>query len=284
METKTEKLQKTTKKQKFVGFKEFIDAETGEIIPMQVNNVEDRDYNFHKFWLRNFVEQVDGITNKKLRLTLWIIENLNSENQLLFTFQQMAEKTGLHYDTVVKTMQHLQKGDPPFLKKIHSGLYQVNPDIIYKGSHRNRMGIIYQFGSIASKDALEKKKAFDEQEEAKAKAKAKATDTTVADTSVTPEPITGVVTRTIEMSETKDTETETINSMENTNNETTTESATETTTQRGRRTGRAGRNKPTDWEEIKAKILSGEISRNKYCKENKMSPNTLSKWLKESAA
>ena len=269
METKTEKLQKTTKKQKFVGFREFIDAETGEIIPMQVNNVEDRDYNFHKFWLRNFVEQVDGITNKKLRLTLWIIENLNSENQLLFTFQQMAEKTGLHYDTVVKTMQHLQKGDPPFLKKIHSGLYQVNPDIIYKGSHRNRMGIIYQFGSIASKDALEKKKAFDEQEEAKAKAKA--TDTTVADT-VTPdtEPITGVVTRTIE--------TETTNSTENTNNETVTDTATESV---NHRTGRRGTPKPVDWLQIKAKILNGELSRSQFCKDNHISPNTLKKWLAE---
>ena len=278
METKTEKLQKTTKKQKFVGFKEFIDAETGEIIPMQVNNVEDRDYNFHKFWLRNFVEQVDGITNKKLRLTLWIIENLNSENQLLFTFQQMAEKTGLHYDTVVKTMQHLQKGDPPFLKKIHSGLYQVNPDIIYKGSHRNRMGIIYQFGSIASKDALEKKKAFDEQEEAKAKAKA--TDTTVADTSVTPEPITGVVTRTIEMSETEHTETETTNSTENTTNETATE-VTESTENPVIRHGRRGTPKPSDWLQIKAKILSGEISRTQYCRENHLSINTLRKWLNE---
>lgn len=278
METKTEKLPKTTKKQKFIGIREFIDAETGEVVPMQVNNVEERDFNFHKMWLKNFIEGVDTISNKKMKLAFWIVDNLNSENQLLFTFQQMAEKTGLHYDTVVKTMRELQKGDPPFLKKLHAGLYQVNPDIIYKGSHKSRMGIIYQFGSVASKDALEKKQKFDEQEEAiKAKkAKVESTDTT-ADT-VTPDtaPITGIMTSRI--SETEHTETETTNSTENTTNENITDTATESV---NHRTGRRGTPKPADWLEIKAKILSGEISRSQFCKDNHISVNTLRKWLAE---
>ena len=47
------------------------------------------------------------------------------------------------------------------------------------------------------------------------------------------------------------------------------------------RHGRRGTPKPVDWEQIKAKILSGEITKNKYCRDNHISPNTLKKWLAE---
>lgn len=153
MKTKTENLPITTKKQKFVGFKELIDAETGEVIPVQLNEIEDRDFNFHKVWLRMFIEGLDGIANKKMKLAFWIIDHLNKENQLIYTFKRMAEETGLSENTVILTMKELQKGNPPFLKKLQSGVYVVNPEILYKGSHRGRMGIIYQFGEMGkSKD------------------------------------------------------------------------------------------------------------------------------------
>ena len=156
VKTSTKKLPATTKKQKFVGFKEFIDAETGETIPMQLNQVEDRDFNFHKLWLQMFVNGLDEIANKKMKLAFWIIDHLNKENQLVYTFRRMAEETGLSIETVIKTMKALQNGDPPFLKKLQSGVYVVNPDILYKGSHKSRMGIIYQFGTIPTPKQAEK--------------------------------------------------------------------------------------------------------------------------------
>ena len=252
--TRTEKLPPTTKKQKFIGFKEFIDAETGEVIPMQLNQVEDRDFNFTKVWLRTFIEGLDGIANKRMKLAFWIIDNLNKENQFIGTFKKMADETGLSEYTVIMTMRELQKGNPPFLKKLQSGVYQVNPDILYKGSHKSRMGIIYQFGSVASKDALEKKKAFNEQEEqVKAKKTEAATDTSTESTETT-------------VADTESTSTASTTATESVNH----------------RTGRAGRSKPLNWAEIKAKILSGEITRKKYCKDNHISPNTLKRWLAKS--
>ena len=155
VKTSTEKLPVTTKKQKFVGFKEFIDAATGEIIPMQINQVEDRDFNFHKLWLQMFINGLNGIVNKKMKLAFWIIDHLNKENQLVYTFKRMAEETGLSEYTVILTMKELQNGDPPFLKKLQSGVYVVNPDILYKGSHQNRMGVIYQFGSLSTPKQVE---------------------------------------------------------------------------------------------------------------------------------
>jgi hypothetical protein len=64
----------------------------------------------------------------------------------------MSEATGLSLDTVMKTMKELQEVDPPFLRKLQSGIYVVNPDILYKGGHRGRMGVIYQFSEIHDKE------------------------------------------------------------------------------------------------------------------------------------
>ena len=135
----------TKKKQKFIGIQECINQYTGETIPMQVINIEDRNFNFHKIWLQHFANSIDGISNQKLKLTFWIIDNLNKENQLIMTQRQISEKSGISIKTVSRTMQALQNGDPPFLVKINGGAYMVNPNIIWKGSHKNRMGIIYDY-------------------------------------------------------------------------------------------------------------------------------------------
>ncbi|GJG92738.1 MULTISPECIES: replication/maintenance protein RepL [Bacillota] len=141
--------QMTNKKQKYVGSKILIDPETGEEYPIQLNTIEDRDFNFHKVWLQNFIMSMDSIANQKLKLAFWIIENLNKENMLVMTQRKIAEKTGISLRTVSKTMKLLcepeEEGILPFLQKINSGAYRVNPNVLFKGSYKNRMGICYEF-------------------------------------------------------------------------------------------------------------------------------------------
>lgn len=67
------KSMKTTKKQKFVGYKILVDPETGETYPMQMNVMEDRDFNFHKVWLQHLVNSLDSISNQKLRLAFGLL-------------------------------------------------------------------------------------------------------------------------------------------------------------------------------------------------------------------
>ena len=146
------KKQITTKKQKFVGSKTLIDPNTGESYPVQVNVIEERDFNFHKVWLQHLVNGLDSISNQKLRLAFWIIENLDKENQLIMTQRTIAEKSGISYQTVSRTITELCKkpenGGPAFLQKMNSGAYRVNPDVLYKGSHSNRMGICYEYAAV----------------------------------------------------------------------------------------------------------------------------------------
>ncbi len=147
----------TSKKQKILkGVEYFINKDTGEEIPFVVQSVEDRDFNFHKVWLRNVVTAFQEITNKKMVLAFWIIEHLNKENQLVMPIRQIAEETGISHKTVGMTISALQKGECPFLVKVQSGVYMVNPDVIYKGSHSNRMGILYDYSkSVTGKSKTE---------------------------------------------------------------------------------------------------------------------------------
>lgn len=141
--------QQTSKKQKFIGYKELQDPETGEIYPMQMNVIEDRDFNFHKVWLQNLIMSMDSIANQKLKLAFWIIDNLNKENMLVMTQRVIAEKTGISLPTVSKTIKLLcepvDEDSLPFLQKVNSGAYRVNPNVLFKGSHNNRMGVCYQY-------------------------------------------------------------------------------------------------------------------------------------------
>lgn len=141
----------TTKKQKFVGYKTLVDPETGEAYPMQMNVLEERDFNFHKVWMQHLVNSLDAISNQKLRLAFWIIDNLDKENQLIMTQRAIAEASGMSYQTVNRTLKALCEapaGSPAFLQKMNSGAYRVNPEVLFKGSHSNRMGICYEYREV----------------------------------------------------------------------------------------------------------------------------------------
>ena len=133
----------TRKKVKVIGTEQYINAETGELKEMQVVSVEERDCNFHKLWLRHIIDSLDLIGNQKTRLCFWIIEHLNRDNMLLYTYQNIANETGISLFTVKQTMKTLVECN--FLKKRSAGCYIVNPDVIFKGGKSDRMNVLIQY-------------------------------------------------------------------------------------------------------------------------------------------
>src|SRR5699024_10020101 len=113
MENKDSKPNTTRKKVKFLVTKEFIAARTGEketmkvkdantdkTETMQVTNIEERDTNFHKIWLGHMLESLDMIGNQKIRVAMFMMENINKENELIMTYRVIAEKTNTSLQTV----------------------------------------------------------------------------------------------------------------------------------------------------------------------------------------
>ena len=132
------------KKEVIVNQKGLIDPDTGELIPTITQIVpEDRDFNFTKVWLRHMIEALDEISNQKLKLAFWIIEHLDKENKLVMTQRAIAEKSGISLSTVALTMKTLQKQD--FLRKINSGAYIVNPNMLFKGKKNARMAVLFDY-------------------------------------------------------------------------------------------------------------------------------------------
>lgn len=135
--------QQTTKKVKFIGVQQFINASTGEIEEFNVTSVQERDFNFHKVWMRNFISTLDIVGNQKTKLCFWIIDNLTKENNLPYTYRQIAERTKISLDTVRVTMKILLDAD--FLRRQNISNYIVNPDVVYKGSKTDRLNVLNQY-------------------------------------------------------------------------------------------------------------------------------------------
>lgn len=137
------KEQTTTKKVKVTGTQQYINSVTGEIQDFLVTSVEERDFNFHKVWMRSFISTLDIIGNQKTKICYWVIEHMNKENQLPYTYRQIAEATGTSLETVRITMNRLLEVN--FLKRRNIGCYTINPDVVFKGTRNGRMGVVTDY-------------------------------------------------------------------------------------------------------------------------------------------
>lgn len=134
---------KTIKKVKYVGVQNYINADTGEVVEMQVTDIEERDFNFNKIFMQNFIVAMNLIGNQKSKLAFWIIDNLKNGNLLTMTYRQISQVTKISLKTVSDTMQILLEAD--FLRRINIGCYMVNPNISFKGHHSARMNFLHQY-------------------------------------------------------------------------------------------------------------------------------------------
>lgn len=145
--------QQTQKKMRVVGTQKFVNVQTGEVEDFQVTSIEERDFNFHKVWMKNFINTLEIVGNQKSKLCFWIIDNLNRDNQLCMTYRQIAEKTHISLDTVRVTMKLLLEAD--FLRRVNQGCYVVNPDIVFKGSRTGRLNVLNTYTDAEKHEASE---------------------------------------------------------------------------------------------------------------------------------
>ena len=146
----------TSKKVKVIGHEQWANPRTGELEDFQVVSIEDRDFNFHKVWLESIINSMDLLGNQKTRLAFWIISQLNKDNQLIMNQRQIAEKSGISLKTVSVTTKALM--DSNFLRKINSGAYCINPDVLFKGTRNGRLNVLLQYNSLEQKQGIEEGK------------------------------------------------------------------------------------------------------------------------------
>lgn len=138
----------TTKKVKAIGsVKGFLtNIATGEMEAQdfQVIEVEDKDFNFEKIWVGHIIEVLGLIGNAKIQATLWLLKNKDENNYVFITARELAEKTNTSYQTAQRTIRALK--DANFLRPMaKGGVYQINPNMIFKGSHKKRMNVCIKY-------------------------------------------------------------------------------------------------------------------------------------------
>lgn len=141
------------KKEKHISGKHIItDPRTDEKVETFYYDIDDskRDSNFYKLFLNNFISSMESITNQKTNLVFWLLQHMTKKNEILYTYRQISESTGMSYGTVADTMKTLQNAD--FLRKHNSGYYMINPDIIYKGTLQRRCMTLELYRSLQKPD------------------------------------------------------------------------------------------------------------------------------------
>lgn len=122
----------------------LVDQDTGELIV--VDQITKRTYGQKAFWkvyLMDFLQVLGGFEYKQLDVLIYILEHTDSStNTFIGTYRAVAEKSGVSYDTVQRTIKLLLSKE--FLKKVQTGVYQVSPEIMLKGTdHKKQLLLNY---------------------------------------------------------------------------------------------------------------------------------------------
>lgn len=118
--------------------RELMDTKTGEL--MTVDQITKRVYGTKQFWkcyLMDFLTVLGIIDSKQLDVFIYIVENTHQANNLFIgTYKKIQQDTGCSSRTVAKILAKLQENG--FIKKVQSGVYMVNPNLLMKGNDHKR--------------------------------------------------------------------------------------------------------------------------------------------------
>lgn len=131
----------------------YIDRETGEAIEVQ-QIVRSGDSDFHKIWLSHILNAVDEVGNKKMRVLMHLMANVDYQNRFVGTYKAIADEVGCHKKTVGELMATLMEQN--IITKPQQGVIRLNPDMMFKGSKQNRMNVLIKYqGEQEQRDMFE---------------------------------------------------------------------------------------------------------------------------------
>lgn len=134
------------------GSRRYRDIETGEEIEVQTIYQDAKDTNFVKIWLAHLLMGLEELGNKKIKVLIYLLENrIVSHNIITKTLQEIATETGISYPTVSETIHILERRK---LIKRKPGIIYLSPSMIFKGTHDNRMRIMYEFRNVGAQKEL----------------------------------------------------------------------------------------------------------------------------------
>jgi hypothetical protein len=136
----------TFKKLKVVGQQDFINSATGEVVPMQVMEIEDRDANFSKIWIAHILDAIEEIGSAKMKVLMHLInKRQTTDNSIIATQEQIANDCKVSKRTVQDTLKALEKHKVLARHRAVKGVYMLNPNVLFQGTHNKRMNVLIKY-------------------------------------------------------------------------------------------------------------------------------------------
>ena len=144
------KLSGVKQQEQIVSTQRWVNPDTGE---ERVFTVIDRsqmgDYGFHKVWLEDLGRIIGVLGGAKVKVFSYILNNINPvSNQFGGTIREISELLEIDKDTVQSTITTLvQQG---FMKRVRIGTYQISANVLVKGNHEKRAGLMLTYDKLDS--------------------------------------------------------------------------------------------------------------------------------------
>lgn len=131
---------------KYLGQQQFINPKTGETLDCDVMLREHKDMKkgWNRVYLGAFMDLlIDISSSKAVKIVEFILDNLNSDHQFVYSIRDTAEKSGVSYFTTQRAFVELKKAN--FIRQ-EGKVYIVNPEFVGSfGSDKKNKSILIRF-------------------------------------------------------------------------------------------------------------------------------------------
>lgn len=131
---------------KYLGQQQLINPKTGEALDCDVLIREHKDMKrgWNRVYLGAFMDLlIDISSSKAVKIVEFLLDNLNSDHQFVYSIQQTADKVGISYKTAQVTFSELKKAN--FLRQ-EGRVYIVNPEFVGTfGTDKKNKSILIRF-------------------------------------------------------------------------------------------------------------------------------------------
>lgn len=100
-------------------------------------------------YLSELVRLIDTIGNKKMKVVKFILKNMDSENKLVMTTYEIADKCGVSRMIVSETLKLLEQVG--FIAR-KTGCVMLSPKIVHKGNAQRERFLMTKFYEIADSE------------------------------------------------------------------------------------------------------------------------------------
>lgn len=124
---------------------EWINTGTGQKIQAQAVLKRVSRKNFEITYIAYLADVIDLLGGKQFQVFKYILEHRNSENMVLDTYHSIAQKTGISYKTVQRTVSQLRAIG---LVKVRLGVIALTPKVCHFGDENREKWLLMKFQSV----------------------------------------------------------------------------------------------------------------------------------------